>query len=335
MKVLMIADFALTRNGGIETHIQSLSHALTRGYSVEVIFFAGEELPGLFFLGKNVRYARNLKAKLAEIAPDVVHIHGFASLFVIQSLKLCLDNGYKVVYTPHYHPFSSLKRPLVGKTFFNIFQRGLIGRSDALIALTPSEAAFFSKIKSEREVHVIPNGASIETGGKPRGERERAIIFVGRNDHNKRLDFLLTQERFFSESHINVHVITNELKLNAGPFLFYKDLTRVELTALYRRVSGIVIPSKYEAFSLVALEALSNKTWVLASDRVQIKDYFSGSTFYKSFEYNNEVDFQSKLTDMLSVTCWDENSLNFALSGFTWEKISALVLDVYYAVLSE
>lgn len=333
MKVLMISDFSIENNGGIETHIKNLGGSLAKKYGATVDFLAGDSLPGFKFFGKNVRLTSELKRRIDHFRPDVVHIHGFASMFVYQSLLLCLRTKYKVVYTPHYHPFNSLKRPFVGKLFFKFFQSNVIKNANAIIALTSSEEVFFKDIEPTGEVYVVPNGAHLDPVNRERGSRERSLLFVGRNDHNKRLDFLLNQKEFFNEEQIVLHIVTNKELKNSPPFYFYTNLSRGDLDSLYRRVSGVTIPSKYEAFSLVALEALSNSAWVLASDQVQIKDYFASNPYFTSFIYNDTGDFQAKVRKMLSSADFDENVLSFELSKFSWDRIAESIFGIYEKVM--
>jgi glycosyltransferase involved in cell wall biosynthesis len=69
----------------------------------------------------------------------------------------------------------------------------------------------------------------------------------------------------------------------------------MELATLYAKASLVVIPSKYEAFSYAALEALSYGTPVLLSERVRIADYLDGVKGFQIFHYGDHTDFLNKI----------------------------------------
>ena len=79
--------------------------------------------------------------------------------------------------------------------------------------------------------------------------------------------------------------------LQRKDFIIHTDITDEELNALYDEASLVVIPSRYEAFSYVALEAFAHGTPVVMSDRVQIASYLAGKTGYSIFKYNDYSDF--------------------------------------------
>ncbi len=68
-----------------------------------------------------------------------------------------------------------------------------------------------------------------------------------------------------------------------------------ELCSLYAKASLLVVPSRYEAFSYAALEALSYGTPVLLSDRVRIADYLTNINGISIFKYQNFKEFVDKV----------------------------------------
>ena len=79
-----------------------------------------------------------------------------------------------------------------------------------------------------------------------------------------------------------------------------------ELCSLYAKAALLVVPSRYEAFSYVALEALSYGTPVLLSDRVRIADYLENVEGVSVFTYHDYKDFVEKVkksTDLVVNDC--------------------------------
>lgn len=334
IRLLFISDFSLSKNGGIETHIKEIAQQLAVRGGYEIGYLIGEELEPQKVLGKNFISGSVLKKRIAELRPDFVHIHGFASVFIAQALAICQKLRLRITYTPHYHPFYALGRPGIGFFFYHAFHKRLISKVDALIALTNYEKNFFQKILPDDRIHVIPNGSGMTTGGASGNERRHAVLFVGRNDHNKRLDFLLNQKEFFLTHQLKCLVVTGDRCENEGPFEFFRNVSQEKLGELYETVKVVCIPSKYEAFSLVALEALSKNTAVIASDRVQIKEYFENKWYFTIFAYNNQDDFQKKLKMLL--TEFDQHTEQFFLPSmhpFNWPGIVDQTCKVYGSVL--
>ncbi len=115
------------------------------------------------------------------------------------------------------------------------------------------------------------------------------ILFVGRNESNKGMDYLYQIPQEYE-----VHCVTRG-GLKRSDFVKHENITETELRNLYESSSLVVIPSRYEAFSYVALEALSYGTPIVVSDRVEIVDYLKESQSYSVFSYGNVVDFLSKI----------------------------------------
>ena len=110
MKILMLADFYYSGEGGLQTHVQSLVKALSsRGHDVFVCTIGQKDIPreknfalyalwGIFqripllFRNKDMRYAPPIRdwliaRRLAELIrildPDVIHVHGWLLYSVI------------------------------------------------------------------------------------------------------------------------------------------------------------------------------------------------------------------------------------------------------------
>ena len=71
---------------------------------------------------------------------------------------------------------------------------------------------------------------------------------------------------------------------------------------LYKEASLLVVPSRYEAFSYVALEALQSNTPVVMSDRVRIADHLNGIKGYTIFHYQDYKGFEQAVNETIGTS---------------------------------
>ena len=109
------------------------------------------------------------------------------------------------------------------------------------------------------------------------------------------------------------------------------NISNNALAELYIQASLVVIPSKYEAFSYVALEALFCGTPVLMSDRVRIADYLSGSCGYEIFHYGNYKEF----TEKVETTIGQPVDISTAKDTFSQSHIKKLYSNIYKSCMKE
>ena len=338
MTVLFVSEHPHTQIGGIEKHISHIGKIL-KLKGVEVHYLNAKELESFSLISKGVISLDVIKDRLVKIDPDVVHVHGFSSFFANQCLSITkkILPDTRLIYTPHYHPFKYHKHPLLAYIFFHVFLERNLRNVDILIALTDPEKEFFAHYLDTGKIAVIPNGIDIVyTDFQKNKPPQKRILFVGRNDHNKRLDFLLEQKEYFRDHQIHCDIVTDSNMVSDDVFTYHSSLTHSELADLYQNSSVLVIPSKYEAFSIVALEAMSFGVPVVLSDHVQIKSYLQDKgSFNKIFSYNNKSDFIEKLEAVLhmdSLQYQQSSKENITLAkSFDWEVIVDRLLSIYKA----
>jgi glycosyltransferase involved in cell wall biosynthesis len=336
MKILFVSDGDVRNKGGIETYVRSLaSEYLKNGFlfsDIEVSYLDSTMFSGFDLFNKRIAYRPSIKKKILEICPDVVHIHGFSSFFIFQVISVIPEN-VKSVYTPCYHPFSAHNRPLLAYLFFHLFSVRYIKKINKIILLTKTEKLFFKDYISEDRLTIIPGGITTIYDKVEPKVYNRTLLFIGRHDDNKRLDFLHSNKEFFFNNNVKVRVVTNVALNDNDVFEYYTGLTQSELLEVYKSCSIIMIPSKYESFSLVALEAMSAGLLVLMSSNVMIKDYIQNESFASVFEYGNQDSFKKRLIDMMDLEDAEfsnRSQLSRAFSTkFQWYKIAEDVFKIY------
>ncbi len=251
---------------------------------------------------------------------DIIHINGYTAMGTVQAFLAAYKNKKKIVYTAHWHPFECLRHPFLGKMFFYLFLRPLIKKyAHVVTTINNEDTSFFQSIHPH--VVQIPHWYKPQTLNHLPVKNKKMLLFVGRTDDPvKGIEHLyeLPKEKY------EIHCV-GKGELLRKDFHQYIGISDNELAELYAQASVLVVPSKYEAFSYAALEALSYGTPVVLSERVRIADYLTGINGWFVFQYHDYKDFLEKIdlainakVDMMSVR-----------QVFTPEKVKKTYRDIY------
>ena len=122
-------------------------------------------------------------------------------------------------------------------------------------------------------------------------------------------------------------------KLDLGKKVeFYGRVSDEELRALYKNSIAVVVPSLMEGFGLPALEAMSNKCLVLASDIKALKEICGEDAIY--FDPYNIDDIAEKMK-MAYLEKFDREIIERGFERskkFSWRKMSKETLKIYESV---
>lgn len=253
---------------------------------------------------------------------DIVHINGYTALGSIQAFVEAKRQGKRVVYTAHWHPFECLGHPLLGKLFFHlVFKHAIRRYADVVTTINREDTQFFKAIHPD--VRQIPHWFTplpLET--RP-AKKENMILLVGRADNPvKGIEHLY----HLPEGQYEVHCVGRG-HIERKDFHQHIGVTDEELAKLYAEASLLVIPSKYEAFSYAALEAMSYGTPVLMSERVRIADYLDGVKGYQIFQYGDYDEFVRKVATTIGIAVDSE----FIVRQFSPEKDKESYRKLYLA----
>ena len=258
---------------------------------------------------------------------DIVHINGFASLSVIQCFRYAKNSGKKIVYTAHWHPFQYLNHPLRSKVFFYFLLKPLIKKyADTVVTINNEDTAFFKRFHNNvwQIPHWIENNQS--TCENLADKDPSMILFVGRfNDPNKGAEHLFQ----LPEGKYNIHCVgpcDGELR---SDMTSHVNIPFKELSQLYAKASLLVVPSRYEAFSYVTLEALTYGTPVLLSNRVKIYDYLEGVQGVGVFHYHNYSEFNESVASYIGCPVNKASIINAFKSDNIKEQYRKLLTQVY------
>lgn len=253
---------------------------------------------------------------------DIVHINGYTAMGSIQAFVMAHRLHKKIVYTAHWHPFYCLRHPILGKLFFSILFRPLIKKwADTITTINNEDTRFFQAFHSN--VVQIPHCLKPKTIRRKQ-HKTNLILFVGRiDDPVKGIEHLyhLPNEKY------EIHCVGKGL-LSRKDFHQHINISDEDLAFLYAEAALLVIPSKYEAFSYAALEALSYGTPVLMSERVRIADYLQDIQGYQVFKYGDYDDFAQKVQSTIGMTVDTESVIRKFSPDVFKEKYRSLYLHL-------
>jgi glycosyltransferase involved in cell wall biosynthesis len=167
------------------------------------------------------------------------------------------------------------------------------------------------------------------------------FLYVGNAFPHKNLDRLLEAFRAFN---VDVNLVLvgknnyfyNRLRNKAEKMnlikkiIFLQNVSDEELANLYRNAVALVMPSLMEGFGLPALEAMTNKCLVLASDIPSLKEVCADCAVY--FDPKNIKDMASKMQEAYSDWASFNNKKEKGLARvklFSWEKMAKETLEIY------
>ncbi|WP_238273179.1 glycosyltransferase [Methylobacterium cerastii] len=224
-----------------------------------------------------VAFTLCLAGLLLKLRPSFVILHSsFAGLAGRIVLALFWP-WYRpvVIYCAHGWAFTMSVSAQRARIFAGV-ERVLARLSSAIVCI--SEAEYHAAIRfglPTRRLHLVPNGTPRPDGAPcpnpyPSLDGTINLLFVGRLDRQKGIDLLvtaLTNAPFLPISLTVVgRAVTDPVKLERLSNITYIDWLRPQdLAPYYAHADAVVVPSRWEGYGLVAAEAMSFGTPVVAS----------------------------------------------------------------------
>jgi rhamnosyl/mannosyltransferase len=238
-------------------------------------------------------FFRGLTAALDRDRPDLVHAHTYGTNQVAVARRHHRRHGTPFVLTAHFHPIWSIEGGWLRHRIRSFYDRSIGGpvvrEAAAVVVQTEEEERLLRSLKLPLpRVIVVPPGysarASPAIGPHPFQDRYGLngpfLLFVGRLASNKGLlelteafgslaradptaELVLVGEDGGMREAVAQRVRTLGLDRRVHLLGHVDDESLV--SAAYREARVFVLPSEYEAFGLVLLEALAQATPVVAS----------------------------------------------------------------------
>lgn len=321
IKVLQIRETPATKCGGIDANCQAISNAFRLDEDIDMLPIKDYKVVVMSYPRSKYIPYKDVYDDIKEKNPDIVHIHGSYTFSFMNAVRAARRLKKKIIYSPHFHPFYSLTRPKMGFIFFYIFSRPFLKYVDTVITINSEDTAWFKRYHSN--VVRIPHWSKINPDcGKVYKKKSNQVLFVGRiNDSIKGIEHIYS----LPEGKYDIHCVGKGNLQSRSDITQHINISDEELAKLYAESSLLVIPSRYEAFSYVAVEALSCNTPIVASDRVRIADYFKSCPYVGIFKYHDMDDFE-KVVDQ---TIGQIVDVNYVKSIFDSERLKGIYRQIY------
>lgn len=217
--------------------------------------------------------------------PDVVHLHstfaGFIGRFAVFFLRPILP--VKVVFCPHAFAFL-MATSRYRKSLYGLIERLLQVVTDRIICVSDDEATKAAAYGiSSRRISVIRNGTPPKDRTRwmesedNEGEGPVKLLFVGRLDYQKGFDVLIQAMEKLDSDRFHLTVVgSSVLEANSFPSLPNIDYVgwvgAGDIFKYYLSSDVLVMPSRWEGFAMVPIEAMSYGLAVCASDYGSIRE---------------------------------------------------------------
>jgi len=350
--------------GGIQTHVYNLAKSLAK-HDVEVhLFIIGKKqkmdnivihpvkafpFPRLT-AGLYMSFALNAARHARRCKLDLIHGHAFYSYGYALTKKL------PFVVTVHGTQLSYLRATLetdptpnhvMTDSIAMMMERYSINKADLLIVTCKkNKQEIMDELKLDKErVRIVYQGVDVERFLPSKCEGKK-VLFLGRLHERKGIDRIIRAWQ-------KVHKQDNEAKLLVagkgefeeqykkmaldlglkGSVEFLGHVPEKELPGLYTSSSLFVMPSYYEAFGLVTLEAMAAGLPILATDTgIAPEAIEKGKNGYLI----DDDDMADRILEVLSsdkMKAMGRRSRQIVEEKFTWDKTALGTIEVYKELL--
>lgn len=223
-------------------------------------------------LGSLWGFAKAVRRALVAINPDIIHLHGsYAGLVGRIVAGLGRYARTPIVYCSHGWSFNMRVSPAV-RSAYGLIERALALRTDAILCISHYEhdTAVERGLPKARLV-TIHNGISAAAAVTPwrpaKGAPHFPLLFAGRDCRQKGFDILLEAAQGLDPASVRLVAIGPDPRPDDPETVEALGwLRREELDPYYDACLAVVVPSRWEGFGLVALEAMRKGRAVIASD---------------------------------------------------------------------
>ena len=257
-------------------------------------------LPAMITVWKEIR----------RLEPDVIYCHStWAGLFA-RFPMLFLGKPCRVIYNAHGWAFLRNTAEWKRRVYAGI-EKMLLHSTDTVVNVSKHE--YNSAIKyglPAKKLQVIYSGISDKKGDIDPSVKLPDncvnLLFVGRFDPQKGIDYLLEEFSKCRRNDLRLTVIGDNViggthieKENSDTVTFLGWVPHEKLASYYSQCDAVVMPSRWEAFGLVAIEAMKYSKPVIVSNKGALPEIIKDGENGLIFNFDDPQSLQSVL-DKLS-----------------------------------
>ena len=293
---------------------------------------------------------------------DVVHAHSYGYFHVNAAFLMRRLRGVPFVFTPHFHPEWSMwggsKRKMLRRIYDRWLGSCIFDSADKIIGVSKAEMSLMNGGRfAEGRTTIKPNGISPGDFDPPPdgqlfrehyGLGEKVVLFVGRLASNKGLDTLVDSIPGVIAEHDDVKFVlvgqdegmresllkkANSLGVSDA-LVFTGHITDDRLfRSAFASSDVFVLPSEYEAFGIVLLEAMMCEKPCIASAVGGTSEAIVQDETGLLVEYGNAGKLAEMITGILSdpqrAKEMGKKGRERVLRKFTWGRVAREIEKVY------
>ena len=194
----------------------------------------------------------------------------------------------------------------------------------------------YSKIPPEK-VHAVGGGINLDLGKiKSVKKDNNKVLFVGRDFYRKGGDLVYEAFKIAKKSNPNIKLYV------AGPkewpmedkdenLIFLGDIDSDELSQYYNMCDIFCMPSRFEAYGLVFIEALVYGLPCIGRNAFAMKEFIQDGENGYLIDDDNANILASKILDLLTNDAIKENVVSkkaYYISEYSWDTVANRIIEV-------
>jgi glycosyltransferase involved in cell wall biosynthesis len=296
---------------------------------------------------RNTQGINLIPARFQNIARkyDILHFHELELSFPTFSLFI---KKPKILHLHGINP-EMLEKNIIGKTIFKSV-------ANLYIAITKQMEKDLLKVGiPKNKITYLPNAINTNYFRPGKNKKSNTILFVGRITYGKGVHILVKAMRYLKKPvHLVIIGPTDNnykyfMKLLAAiqkvnsksehKITYLGPLDQEDVIEWYQKASILILPSFWEAFPVVILEALACKTAVIATSVGGIQDIIkNGETGIlvkpgDSFQLANAIQFLLDNTDVRDKIA--SKGREHVISQYSLEVVSMKLYNIYAQLLKK
>lgn len=279
-----------------------------------------------FFTSRfDLRIPLKMQKILDEVKPDLIHVHGGRAAFF---LSFCRKNC-PVLYTVH-----GLHGIHQGLKFSKWGERKAMKEATLVnfVSHVEEELALEKNLLRGTNHCVIPHGIDLKTIPPKREKTPKLIGFMGRLCDQKDPLFMLEIMKILGPKGYRLRVIgggEHEEEMRKNPFTQVTGkVSRTEGLKLLSETECIVVPSRWEAFGLILIEAMALEVPIIASQIPPFEEVLSGGVFATLISERDPEKYASAILEKVD---YSKDAKKHLLKNFSWDQC----IGSYHAIFRE
>ena len=312
------------KSGGMNIVIAQLYKRLARFCEVDIYVHGKKRC---IKMGRNI-YVHYIDCCLDEFADAVIGYHIIRHYDIIHThywlsgiIGLIVRRAIKIPWLHSFHTIEMFKGTVGDKLRIEV-EDEITRTCDFIISPTEKETFVLRELFPKAHVITIPHGVDTRIF-TPNPDGHATLLYVGRVDPIKGLDILIDAVRLLKcdvkldiiggpskgeENYDKIKSYAAGLRVN-----FRGKVTHAQLPECYQKASIVIVPSYYESFGLVGLEAMASARPVIGFEDTGLRETVGRDAGI--LVKRNEHNLAQAITHLI-----DNHNLRSELGEVGWRK---------------